>query len=45
VATDIRDELGWEDDERVYDATKAVLHTIRDRLPVEEAMKFQAQRR
>lgn len=40
---EIQAELGWEDDERVYNATKAVLHTIRDRLPLEEAAKFSAQ--
>ena len=40
---DIRDELGWDDDERVYDATKAVLHTIRDRIPLEVMAKFAAQ--
>jgi len=40
---DIRDELGWDSDERVYDATKAVLHAVRDRLPLEEMAKFSAQ--
>jgi uncharacterized protein (DUF2267 family) len=39
----IRNELGWDDDERVYDATKAVLHAVRDRLPIEESAKFSAQ--
>jgi uncharacterized protein (DUF2267 family) len=39
----IKAELGWEDDERVYEATRAVLHAIRDRLPVEDAVQFSAQ--
>ncbi len=39
----IRDELKWDDDERVYDATKAVLHAVRDRLPLEDMTKFSAQ--
>ena len=40
---EIRNELRWDDDERVYDATKAVLHSVRDRLPLEDATKFSAQ--
>jgi uncharacterized protein (DUF2267 family) len=40
---EIRNELKWDDDERVYDATKAVLHAVRDRLPLEDMMKFSAQ--
>jgi uncharacterized protein (DUF2267 family) len=33
---DIQAELGWEDRDVIYKATKAVLQTIRDRLPYEE---------
>ena len=39
---DIQDELQWEDREMVYKATKAVLQTIRDRLPFEELIHFSA---
>lgn len=34
--------LGWPDNERTYAATKAVLHAIRDRLPLGEAVHFSA---
>jgi uncharacterized protein (DUF2267 family) len=37
---DIQTELGWENREIVYKATKAVLQTIRDRLPVSELFHF-----
>lgn len=40
---EIKAELGWEDDERVYAATRAVLHAVRDRLPPEEAARFSDQ--
>ena len=40
---EIQDELGWEDREDVYIATKAVLQTVRDRLPFKEAVQFSAQ--
>lgn len=36
----IQDELGWEDENMVYLATRSVLQTLRDRLPVEEAIEF-----
>lgn len=39
----IQDELGWEDEDRTYNAIKAVLHTLRDRMPLEESAKFAAQ--
>ena len=35
---DIRKELGWESDQRAYQALRAVLQTIRDRLPAIEAV-------
>ncbi len=39
----IQEELGWEDRNMVYTATKAVLQTLRDRLPVYEAAHLGAQ--
>jgi uncharacterized protein (DUF2267 family) len=39
---DIQNELGWDKRDSVYKATKAVLQTIRDRLPVEEVVHFTA---
>lgn len=35
---EIQEELGWEDENMVYVATRSVLQTLRDRLPVEEAV-------
>ena len=40
--TDIQKELGWESTDNVYSATRAVLHAIRDRLPVEEVIHLTA---
>lgn len=37
---EIQDELGWEDENMVYIATRSVLQTLRDRLPVEEAVEL-----
>jgi uncharacterized protein (DUF2267 family) len=39
----VKDETKWPDEERIYDATKAVLQATRDRLPVEEAIQLSAQ--
>ena len=39
---DIQDELGWDNRDTVYHATKAVLQTTRDRLPFEEVVHFSA---
>lgn len=39
---EIQNELQWEDREIVYKGTKAVLQTIRDRLPYEELFHFSA---
>jgi uncharacterized protein (DUF2267 family) len=36
-------ELGWGDRPRAYTALKAVLHALRDRLPVEETADLAAQ--
>lgn len=40
---DLMRELGWEDRHRAYHALRAVLHTLRNRLPVEETAQFSAQ--
>jgi uncharacterized protein (DUF2267 family) len=40
---DIRELLGWESDQRAYLALRAVLHTLRDRLPVMEAVHLGSQ--
>jgi len=37
---EIQDELGWEDENMVYIATRSVIQTLRDRLPVEEAVEL-----
>ncbi len=37
---EIQDELGWEDENMVYLATRAVIQTLRDRLPIEEAIEL-----
>jgi|GEM_PF-4728014 len=37
---DVQDELEWEDEKKVYIAFKAVIQTLRDRLPVEEAIEL-----
>jgi uncharacterized protein (DUF2267 family) len=39
----LKDDLNWTDDQRAYEVLRAVLHTIRDRLPVYEAANFAAQ--
>ena len=35
---EFQDELGWEDENMVYIAFRSVIQTLRDRLPVEEAV-------
>ena len=40
---DIMRELGWNDRHKAYHALRAVLHTLRDRLSVEEAEQLSAQ--
>ena len=40
---DLMKELGWTDRHRAYFALRSVLHTLRDRLPVEEVAQFSAQ--
>ncbi len=37
---EIQGELGWEDENMVYIASRAVLQTLRDRLPVVEAVEL-----
>jgi uncharacterized protein (DUF2267 family) len=40
---DLADRLGWQDKQRAYHALTAVLHALRDRLPVEQAAALGAQ--
>ncbi|MCI0461017.1 MAG: DUF2267 domain-containing protein [Gemmataceae bacterium] len=40
---DILERLGWPDRYRAYHALRAVLHALRDRLPVEQAAALAAQ--
>ena len=40
---DLMDRLGWEDRHQTYEALGAVLHVLRDRLPVDEAVDLGAQ--
>lgn len=40
---DILDRLGWQDHQRAYHALRAVLHALRDRLPLEQVTALAAQ--
>src|SRR6185312_14880455 len=40
---DLMTELGWQDPHRAYRALRAVLHTLRDRLTVDEVAQLGAQ--
>lgn len=40
---DIENELGWDDTRRAYHALRVVLHTLRDRMTVEQAAALAAQ--
>lgn len=40
---DILERLGWEDPHRAYHALRAVLHVLRDRLPVDQVAALGAQ--
>ena len=40
---DIMDRLGWQERSRAYHALRAVLHALRDRLPVDQAAALGAQ--
>lgn len=40
---DVKEEMGLADQQQAYEAMRAVLHTLRDRLTVEEATDFAAQ--
>lgn len=40
---EITAQMGWEDHEKGYTALRAVLHTLRDRLPPNEAVQLAAQ--
>jgi len=40
---DIMTEMGWSDRHKAYTALRTVLHTLRDRLPVDSVAHFGAQ--
>ncbi len=40
---DVLDRLGWQDRQRAYHALRAVLHALRDRLPVDQVAALAAQ--
>jgi uncharacterized protein (DUF2267 family) len=40
---DLMDRMGWDDRHQTYEAMGAVLHVLRDRLPVNEAVDLGAQ--
>ena len=40
---DIQDRLGWLEPQRAYHALRAVLHALRNRLPVDQAAALAAQ--
>ncbi len=40
---DVMDELDWDDRQYAYQALRAVLHTLRDRLPTAEVLHLGAQ--
>ena len=40
---DLMTELGWQDKQKAYRALRVTLHTLRDRLTVEEAAQLGAQ--
>lgn len=40
---EVQEEMGLEDEQRAFRVVRAVLHTLRDRLTVEEAAQFAAQ--
>ena len=37
---EVQGELGWKDENMVYVAFRAVIQTLRDRLPIEEAIEL-----
>jgi uncharacterized protein (DUF2267 family) len=41
--SEVKDVLGLEDEQQAFFITRAVLHTLRDRLPVSQVAKFAAQ--
>lgn len=40
---ELMDELGWDEPQRAYHGLRAVLHALRDRLPVVEAADLSSQ--
>lgn len=43
ILKEIENRLGWQDRHKAYLAFRAVLHPLRDRLPVDSAASFAAQ--
>ncbi len=41
--SELASELGWKDRHRAYSALRAVLHALRDRLPISQAVALGAQ--
>jgi uncharacterized protein (DUF2267 family) len=42
IIDEVQDELGWESKDKTYQATKAVLQSVRDRLQIEEVVHLSA---
>lgn len=42
IIDEVQDELGWESKDKTYQATKAVLQSVRDRLQIEEVIHLSA---
>lgn len=40
---ELMEKMGWSDKRLAYDGLRAVLHALRDRLPIEAVVKFGAQ--
>ena len=40
---DVQEQMGLDDEQRAFRIVRAVLHTLRDRLTIEEAAQFAAQ--
>lgn len=43
ILKSIEEQLGWDNRHLSYSALRSVLHTLRDRLPAEQAVAFAAQ--
>ncbi len=40
---EIMEQMGWQDEQKAYAALRATLHTLRDRLPPQQAVNLSAQ--